>query len=165
MKIRLANENDLNQIMNIVDQAKIYMIKNKINQWTQDYPNEKVFLEDIKKERLYVLDDGKILGFSALILDGEPDYDYIEGNWISDKKYGVIHRIAVDSDYKSKNVAQSLLSFFEEKLKSLNFDSIRVDTHPDNKSMLRFIEKNGFTECGIVYIRKKDKRIAFEKKL
>ena len=53
----------------------------------------------------------------------------------------------------------------ENKLKELNYDSIRVDTHKDNKSMLRFIEKNGFQKCGIVYIRKTDERIAFEKPL
>ncbi|MDU2709945.1 MAG: GNAT family N-acetyltransferase, partial [Finegoldia magna] len=66
---------------------------------------------------------------------------------------------------KHINVAKNLLDFFEDKLKELNYDSIRVHTHKDNKSMLRFIEKNGFQKRGILYIRKTDERIAFEKLL
>lgn len=163
---RIAKENDIAEIMEIVENAKIYMKENKINQWSENYPNEDVFLADLKENRLYVAEiDGKVIGMAVLILDGDGDYKNINGKWLSDGEYGVIHRIAVNPDYKSQNVAKNLLDFFENKLKELNYDSIRVDTHKDNKSMLRFIEKNGFQKCGIVYIRKTDERIAFEKPL
>ncbi len=163
---RIANENDMEQIMEIVENAKSYMKENKINQWSENYPNEDVFLTDLKENRLYVAEiNGKVVGMAVLVLDGDEDYKNIDGQWLIDGKYGVIHRIAVNPDYKSQNVAKNLLDFFENKLKDLNYDSIRVNTHKDNKSMLRFIEKNGFQKCGTVYIRKTDKRIAFEKPL
>lgn len=166
MIIRHANKTDLIDIMVIIEKAKIYMKENKINQWNENYPNEDVFLTDLKENRLYVADiDGKVIGMAVLVLDGDADYKNIDGKWLSAGKYGVIHRIAVNPDYKSQNVAKNLLDFFEKKLKELNYDSIRVDTHKDNKSMLRFIEKNGFQKCGIVYIRNTDERIAFEKPL
>lgn len=166
MIIRHANKTDLIDIMVIIKKAKIYMKENKINQWNENYPNEDVFLTDLKENRLYVAEiDNKVVGMAVLVLDGDADYKNIDGKWLSDGKYGVIHRIAVNPDYKSQNVAKNLLDFFEDKLKELNYDSIRVDTHKDNKSMLRFIEKNGFQKCGIVYIRKTDERIAFEKPL
>lgn len=166
MIIRIAKENDIPEIKKIVEKAKIYMKENKINQWSENYPNEDVFLTDLKDNRLYVADiDGKVIGMAVLVLDGDGDYKNINGKWLSDGEYGVIHRIAVNPDYKSQNVAKNLLDFFEDKLKELNYDSIRVDTHKDNKSTLRFIEKNGFQKCGIVYIRKTDERIAFEKLL
>ena len=166
MIIRTANKKDISEIMKIVEKAKSYMKENKINQWSENYPNEDVFLADLKENRLYVADiDGKVIGMAVLVLDGDADYKNINGKRLSDGKYGVIHRIAVNPDYKSQNVAKNLLDFFENKLKELNYDSIRVDTHKDNKSMLRFIEKNGFQKCGIVYIRKTDERIAFEKLL
>lgn len=166
MIIRHANITDLIDIMVIIEKAKIYMKENKINQWSENYPNEDVFLTDLKENRLYVAEiDKKVLGMAVLVLDGDADYKNIDGKWLVDGKYGVIHRIAVNPDYKSQNVAKNLLDFFEDKLKELNYDSIRVDTHKDNKSMLRFIEKNGFQKCGIVYIRKTDERIAFEKLL
>ena len=163
MIIRHANKTDLIDIMVIIEKAKIYMKENKINQWSKNYPNEDVFLTDLKENRLYVAEiDKKVVGMAVLVLDGDADYKNINGKWLSDGKYGVIHRIAVNPVYKSQNVAKNLLDFFEDKLKELNYDSIRVDTHKDNKSMLRFIEKNGFQKCGIVYIRKTDERIAFE---
>lgn len=166
MIIRHANKNDLVDIMEIVKKAKSYMIENRINQWSDDYPNENVFLCDLKENRLYVAEiDGKVIGISVLVLDGDEDYTNIDGKWLFDGKYGVIHRIAVNPNYKSQNVAKNLLNFFENKLINLGYNSIRVDTHKDNKSMLRFIEKNGFQKCGIVYIRKTDERIAFEKLL
>lgn len=166
MIIRHANKTDLVDIMVIIEKAKIYMKENKINQWSENYPNEDVFLADLKENRLYVAEiKGKVVGMAVLVLDGDADYKNIDGKWLSDGEYGVIHRIAVNPDYKSQNVAKNLLDFFEDKLKELNYDSIRVDTHKDNKSMLRFIEKNGFQKCGIVYIRKTDERIAFEKPL
>lgn len=166
MIIRHANKTDLVDIMIIIEKAKIYMKENKINQWSENYPNEDVFLADLKENRLYVAEiDKKVVGMAVLVLDGDADYKNIDGKWLSDGEYGVIHRIAVNPDYKSQNVAKNLLDFFEDKLKELNYDSIRVDTHKDNKSMLRFIEKNGFQKCGIVYIRKTDERIAFEKLL
>ena len=166
MIIRHANKTDLIDIMVIIEKAKIYMKENKINQWSENYPNEDDFLTDLKENRLYVADiDGKVIGMAVLVLDGDADYKNIDGKWLSAGKYGVIHRIAVNPDYKSQNVAKNLLDFFEKKLKELNYDSIRVDTHKDNKSMLRFIEKNGFQKCGIVYIRNTDERIAFEKPL
>ena len=166
MITRTANKKDISEIMKIVEKAKIYMKENKINQWSENYPNEDVFLTDLKENRLYVAEiDKKVVGMAVLVLDGDADYKNIDGKWLSDGEYGVIHRIAVNPDYKSQNVAKNLLDFFEDKLKELNYDSIRVDTHKDNKSMLRFIEKNGFQKCGIVYIRKTDKRIAFEKPL
>lgn len=166
MIIKHANKTDLIDIMVIIENAKIYMKENKINQWSENYPNEDVFLADLKENRLYVAEiKGKVVGMAVLVLDGDADYKNIDGKWLIDGKYGVIHRIAVNPDYKSQNVAKNLLDFFEDKLKELNYDSIRVDTHKDNKSMLRFIEKNGFQKCGIVYIRKTDERIAFEKLL
>ena len=166
MIIRHANKTDLVDIMVIIEKAKIYMKENKINQWSKNYPNEDVFLADLKENRLYVAEiDKKVVGMAVLVLDGDADYKNIDGKWLSDGKYGVIHRTAVNPDYKSQNVAKNLLDFFEDKLKKLNYDSIRVDTHKDNKSMLRFIDKNGFQKCGIVYIRKTDERIAFEKLL
>ena len=114
---RIAKENDIAEIMEIVENAKIYMKENKINQWNENYPNEDVFLTDLKENRLYVAEiDKKVVGMAVLVLDGDADYKNINGKWLSAGKYGVIHRIAVNPDYKSQNVAKNLLDFFEDKL-------------------------------------------------
>ena len=51
MITRIANENDISEIMEIVEKAKSYMKENKINQWSENYPNEDVFLTDLKENR------------------------------------------------------------------------------------------------------------------
>ncbi|HBN29292.1 MAG TPA: GNAT family N-acetyltransferase, partial [Clostridiaceae bacterium] len=43
--------------------------------------------------------------------------------------------------------------------------SIKIDTHRENKSMQRLLKKNGFEYCGIIYLKDKSERIAFEKTL
>lgn len=40
--------------------------------------------------------------------------------------------------------------------------NIRVDTHADNKTMQRLIEKNGFTKCGTIYVKNGTARIAYQ---
>ncbi|MFR4778636.1 MAG: GNAT family N-acetyltransferase, partial [Finegoldia magna] len=97
MIIKHANKTDLIDIMVIIENAKIYMKENKINQWSENYPNEDVFLADLKENRLYVAEiKGKVVGMAVLVLDGDADYKNIDGKWLSDGKYGVIHRIAVN---------------------------------------------------------------------
>ena len=41
--------------------------------------------------------------------------------------------------------------------------NIRVDTHADNKTMQRLIEKNGFIKCGIIYVKNGTARIAYQR--
>ena len=41
--------------------------------------------------------------------------------------------------------------------------NIRVDTHADNKTMQRLIEKNGFTKCGTIYVKNGTARIAYQR--
>ena len=40
--------------------------------------------------------------------------------------------------------------------------SIRSDTHADNKTMQHLIEADGFTRCGIIYIADGTPRIAYQ---
>lgn len=83
---RIAKENDIAEIMEIVENAKKYMKENKINQWSENYPNEDVFLADLKENRLYVADiDGKVIGMAVLVLDGDADYKNINGKRLSDE--------------------------------------------------------------------------------
>ena len=85
MITRIANENDISEIMEIVEKAKIYMKVNKIDQWSENYPNEDVFLTDLKENRLYVAEiDKKVVGMAVLVLDGDEDYKNIDGKWLVD---------------------------------------------------------------------------------
>ena len=90
------------------------------------------------------------------------------------------YNIIILSDIESKEsyvllddneiIGTAYISFAGEILKVIekiclerDIHDIKIDTHRDNKSMQRFLEKQGFTRCGIVYLKDNSERIGFEK--
>lgn len=149
--------------MNLIHQAQVYFKKQGINQWQNGYPNEENILNDIKSNHSYVLEENVVLGTMYFSFEEDPNYKMIEGNWINDEKYGVIHRIVVDENSKGKGLAYKLLEYGIQECKSYHIKSLRIDTHEDNLSMRKFLTKNGFVECGVIYIDGVSPRIAYEK--
>lgn len=167
MEFRKAQKTDIPRIMEIIISAQKYMKESGIDQWQNGYPNKESILDDINEGKSYVLErDKEVIATTYLSFDGESDYDFIyEGDWLSNEKYAVIHRIAVDNDLKGQGIAGEVFKFIEEICLQKNIFDIKIDTHRDNKSMQKFLTKNGFKRCGIVYLKDKSERIAFEKRL
>jgi hypothetical protein len=96
MEFRKTVKTDINDVMNIIRQAQVYFKELGINQWQNDYPNVEIINNDIDNENSYVLlKDNNIVATAAVSFEGEKTYDSIyEGQWISNKEYAVIHRIA-----------------------------------------------------------------------
>ncbi|CAK7086446.1 GNAT family N-acetyltransferase [Tissierella sp.] len=165
MEFRKTVESDIDSIMNIFNQAKAYMKEQAIEQWNNNYPNYEVVKNDIKNGVSYVLvKDNNIVGTVVAIFGEEKNYKNIyDGKWISNEEYVVIHRIAIDSDYKGLGIASIIFKNIEELCLNRSINSIRVDTHEDNLSMQRLLSKNGFQYCGVIYLEDKSKRVAFEK--
>ena len=42
-------------------------------------------------------------------------------------------------------------------------DTLRIDTHEDNKTMQALLTKNGFSYCGIIHLENGDPRLAYQK--
>ena len=42
-------------------------------------------------------------------------------------------------------------------------ESLRADTHADNKIMQYLLEKNGFARCGIIHVEDGTPRVAYQK--
>lgn len=164
MEITKAKKEDVKEIMNIINQAKVYFKNNGIEQWSKEYPNENIFEEDIDNNCSYVLKNhGIILGTFCINIGQDKNYNEIyEGNWISDRLYGTIHRVAILEEEKGKGIFSKIVEFCEDYCIKNGAYSIRVDTHKNNKSMLKVIEKHKFKKCGIIYTED-GQRIAFEK--
>lgn len=167
MIFRKSTEKDLKDIMKIIKEAKEFLKENKVDQWQSGYPNEEVILLDIEKGYSYVLEDnGIVIGTTALSFDGEETYDKIhEGAWISSGEYGVIHRIAVDRNIKIKGLGTEIIKRCEEICLDKGIKNIKIDTHEDNLTMQKLLEKNNFKYCGIIYLEGDIKRIALEKEI
>ncbi|MDV4150519.1 GNAT family N-acetyltransferase [Clostridium sp. AL.422] len=167
MELRKATENDLKNIMKIIDEAKKFLKNNNVDQWQNGYPNEDVILKDIKSNSSYVLEDSnEIIGTVALSFDGEETYNSIyEGEWLSNGKYAVTHRIAVLNNSDRKGIGTEIIKKSEEICLSQGINNIRIDTHEDNLVMQNLLKKNGFKYCGVIYLIDGSKRIAFEKEI
>lgn len=165
MELRKTNISDVNSVMKIISQSQDYFKLKGIDQWQNNYPNENTIIEDINNGYSYVLEkDNKIIATLALSFNGEVTYNKIyQGEWLSNKEYAVIHRIAVDNDLKGNGISSYLIECVKKIALDLNVYSIKVDTHEDNISMQRLLEKNDFKYCGIIYLEDGNKRIAFEK--
>ena len=177
MRIRPMTEQDLPQLFELYAHARKYMAeRGNPNQWPAYYPSREILLKDMENGGYVILDerhdggqdeeqsnynhrDPMIVG--AFILEEnahELAYDTIHGKWLNDEPYGVIHRCA--TLHNQKGIGQFFMDWCFEKC-----SNIRVDTHKDNLPMIKFLEKNGFIYCGIVYYEGVGERLAYQKLL
>ena len=71
-----------------------------------------------------------------------------------DEPYLTIHRLAGDGQ------VHGLFQCVADYCKNIS-RNIRVDTHANNRIMQKLMEKNGFTKCGIIYVKDGTPRIAY----
>lgn len=162
---RKAAEKDLQTATALIEQAKVFLRENGVDQWQTGYPNEAAIAGDLQRKEGYVMEvEGQVRGYACISFAGEPCYNDLVGNWLSDLPYGVVHRMAIDNGCKGKGAAPAFFRFAEELCKERDIHSIRVDTDGDNRMMQRVLEKQGFTYCGTVCFDNSEK-IAFEKLL
>lgn len=165
MNFRKSVKADVDQIMKIIKQAQDYFKQQDIDQWQNNYPNEDVINNDIANKDSYVLEkDGSIVATAVISFEKEKTYEKIcDGQWVTNNDYAVIHRIAVDDTYKGSGFSNIIIKNAEEMCIEKGIKSIKVDTHEENKSMQKFLKKNNFKYCGVIYLEDGAKRVAFEK--
>lgn len=165
LNFRKTVKADIDNVMVVIKQAQDYFKEQGINQWQNNYPNSDTINNDITNGHSYVLlKDDSIVATVAVSFGGESTYNNIhEGQWITNDKYAVIHRIAVDNTYKGLGLSSEIIKKIEELCLSKDVHSIKVDTHKENLPMQKVFKKNNFEYCGIIYLLDGNERIAFEK--
>ena len=157
---RGARHSDLEQILDIYARArKVMAASGNPTQWGDSYPPREMLEEDIDANRLFIYTvNGRLEAVFAFILGPDPTYAKIEGGkWLNDTlPYGTIHRLA--SAGHRKGVTDEVITWCLE-----HCESLRADTHEDNKIMQRLLEKNGFARCGIILADDGKPRIAYQK--
>ncbi len=154
---------DISEIWAIIQQAILKRKEEGSEQWQNGYPNEDVIQNDIRKNDGWVLVRGtEVIAYVALIFDGEPAYENIEGKWLSHQPYACVHRMAVKQLPGIKGLATHIMQQVEQICLEKGIYSIKIDTNFDNAAMLRIIEKLQYTYCGEVFYQGKPRK-AFEK--
>jgi hypothetical protein len=160
MFIRQAIQEDVDLILQVIEQAKLIMrATGNYNQWINGYPSFSIISNDVANKNGFVcIANDEIVGYFCFIHgnDPEPNYKIIEGQWINNQPYGVIHRLA--SNNKVKGVARIAFDYATSII-----HNIRVDTDHHNLPMQNFLKKENFIYCGIIYVNDGTPRDAFQK--
>ena len=162
---RKATTSEIPVIWKILQQAIARRKQDGSEQWQDGYPNLQSVQNDVEKGQGFVLTDGEtIAGYSAVLINDEPEYAKIIGQWLTNDDFVVVHRVALSENYLGKGLAKKIMECIEEFAISSNIYSVKADTNFDNAAMLKIFENLGYKYCGKVYFRGGERR-AFEKVL
>ena len=156
-KLILANESNVLDIINIINDAKAYLKKQGSRQWNlpDGYPNESTIVNDIKRKECYIyIEDNIIIGSMVIMEAIDENYNEINGKWLNDCPYVSIHRIAVRNDYHNKQIGFKMLKLAENIIKDKGIYSIKIDTHIKNNPMIKTIEKLDYSYCGVITLKR-----------
>jgi ribosomal protein S18 acetylase RimI-like enzyme len=118
-------------------------------QWDDSYPTSDVFLEDIRQRQLWVADvEGILAGVAAITTDQAPEY--AEVGWDISETAIVVHRLAVDPDFRGFGIATMLMEEAEALAYEQGIGVLRVDTSKQNEATQRLFPKLGYMYAGEV---------------
>jgi len=162
---RVATLEDAEDIWGILRQAIARRKEDGSNQWQDGYPNLEVVQKDISNGNGFVMCQGTaVLGYTALLINDEPEYDNLEGSWLTHEDFVVFHRVAISENHLGKGLAKKMFGHIEAYARQNNIKSIKADTNFDNPAMLYLFENCGYHFCGTVYFRGSPRK-AYEKVL
>lgn len=147
MWIRLAVPEDVAGVMGLLRRVVPLMQAAGNQQWDESYPNAAVFESDIEQGQLWVAEiDGAVAGVAAVTTDQEPEYAQV--GWNIEKIALVVHRLAVDPQYRGAGVAVALMRRAEEVAVERGISVLRVDTNTQNEATQRLLPKLGYKLAG-----------------
>lgn len=158
MIIRHTTLNDLDEVMKLYKIAREFMKQNNNpNQWKDTTPTIEQIKKDINDYKSYVcIRENEIVGVFYFAIEEDITYYEIDGKWLNNLPYGVIHRIT--SLYKGQGIATFIINSCFGLVNNL-----RIDTHVDNIPMKNLLEKLGFKYCGIIKLLNNEPRNAYQK--
>ncbi len=146
--LRLATLSDLSALMSLVRRVVPLMRASGNLQWDDGYPNEHIFERDIDDGELWVAEPvpGTLAAVTAITTDQSPEYADV--GWDIREPAIVIHRLAVDPDYRGAGLAVALMQQAETIARERGILILRVDTNTQNPATQRLLPKLGYTLAG-----------------
>lgn len=159
MEIRKTRIDELDKVMAIYAHARKFMAEHdNPTQWGANHPPRKLVEQDILAGKSYVCVEGDVLAAVFYFAQEEdPTYAKIyEGQWLNEEDYAVVHRIASSSAVKGAGS-------FCMNWACAQARNVKIDTHTDNYVMQNMLKKNGFVQCGTIYLENGESRLAFQR--
>jgi len=166
MQIRLATQHDLPALTSLIQRVVPLMLAAGNLQWDDTYPNDAVFQRDIDLNQLWIAEVNRsIAAVAAITMDQEPDYRQVGCD--IDEPAIVVHRLAVDPEFRGQGAAGALMQKAEEVAVERGISVLRVDTNTNNEATQRLFPKLGYLLAGEITLESRPglRFFCYEKRL
>lgn len=166
MQIRLAVQEDIAAVIELLRRIVPSMRAAGNLQWDERYPGAAVFEHDVEQKQLWVAEiDGVLAGMIAVTTGQEPDYGH--AGWDVEEAGVMLHRLAVDPEFRGAGVAAALMKKAEEVAVEHGVTAVRTDTSAENKAAQKLFLKLGYVAMGEIGLsfRPGLRVICYEKRL
>jgi predicted N-acetyltransferase YhbS len=145
MIYRIANINDLEEILLMKNQVKQRVIEEKLPIWNHGYPLDSMIEEDINEKAGRVVElDGKIVAY-AVFHHRECEYD--TGTFKADNVM-CFGRVMVKNGYTGMHIGDFLVKSMIEEAKTLKVDGMGITADACNVRAVNLYTKHGFKKEG-----------------
>ncbi len=152
MKIRSANESDLDSLMNITTRCIDNLERRNVHQWDETYPSASDFKDDIEKQSLFVVVfKERVCGCICINQQEYPGYE--KAAW-SGSRFLVIHKLIVDTEAERQGLGSSAMHYAEQIIHKKKMDSLRLDCFKENSRANLFYQNLGYSIKGETEFRK-----------
>ncbi len=151
MVVRRAKLEDVAAVVDLVRRVVPGMRAGGNLQWSEEYPNAAVFARDVEREQLWVAEieaaaGQRIGGVAAITTDQQPEYANV--GWEIAETAVVVHRLAVDPEFRGRGVAETLMRKAEAVARERGILLLRVDTNTQNQATQSLFPKLGYLLAG-----------------
>lgn len=152
--IRQAKISEIPDILTITQACAQKMQENGILQWNEHYPSKEAFIQDIKRNELFVIEKNSTVQ-GTIVISTLMDEEYIPIKWLTPNGNSTyIHRLSVHPELQGQGLAQKMMDFAEAYSRENGFVSVRLDTFSQNKRNQRFYEQRGYQKLGDIHFPK-----------
>ena len=168
--LRKTKLEELEQVMKIIEDGRIFLKEQGINQWQHGEPSRETIINDINEGISYVFEKSGEIVATVTLSSFDEDYERYPTLWIDNSSYLAIHRLATAKQFRNQGIMREFMEAIHFFAKSQNIKFLRIDTHFDNKIMKKFLSNLGFEKRGIIKLSIKNilddkERIAYELKI
>lgn len=147
MRIRLAGREDVGAVIALLRRIVPSMQGAGNLQWDENYPTVAVFEHDVEQRQLWVAEiNGAFAGMIAVTTGRDPEYGH--AGWDVEEDGAMVHRLAVDAEFRGAGVGLALMQKAEEVAVELGLPAVRTDTSAENGAAQRLFLKLGYGKTG-----------------
>lgn len=138
-----SEHSDVNEIMDIIERAKLFQRSQNNFQWSESYPVHDHIIDDVKNEIGYVLknENDEIIATVALPIKDDHFYSILRKRPI---KYMHISRLAINDKFFNQGFGKKLMAEIEQLAHQHGVSYIAGSTNEKNIGMQKLFHRMGF---------------------